>query len=167
MQPVLAYLIAAILLVLAGYFGRQQVLALRRLRGDRELSPPDRSYMRNQAWLRLTSCTLMVVLAAMVAGAYLFGMEDRATELAKIVQAQRERGQEITLTPEQQQFGKLWTSYWIVVTFLLMVVVILAAIDIWTIRRYGRRHLRQIDADRRAMVENEVAILRSQRNGHH
>ena len=52
------------------------------------------------------------------------------------------------------------------VLILLMASLFLAAWDIWAIRRFGRRHLSQIDADRRAMVQEQVTILRSRRNGH-
>ena len=43
---------------------------------------------------------------------------------------------------------------------------LLAAVDIWMIRRYHRRSLQQINSDRREMLEEQVALLRSRRNGH-
>jgi cytochrome bd-type quinol oxidase subunit 2 len=162
----MAYVIAAGLLVLAWYFGRQQLLSLRQLRTDAAVSPEDRRYARNQAWLRLGCCGLMLVLAGLVAGAYASGMEHRATELGRAIQAQRDRGEEVQLTPEQQAFRRLWASYWIAVLLLLLVILILAGIDIVGIWRYRRRHLREIAAERREVIQEQVAILRSRRNGH-
>jgi hypothetical protein len=45
-------------------------------------------------------------------------------------------------------------------------VIGLAAADFFAIRRYGRQQYRQIQEGRRAMIEGELARLRSQRNGH-
>ena len=47
-----------------------------------------------------------------------------------------------------------------------MLLLFLTAYDLWAIRRYGLRHLRQIQADRQAMIEQEISIIRTQRNGH-
>jgi hypothetical protein len=52
------------------------------------------------------------------------------------------------------------------VLILLMSIIFLAAIDFFAIRRFGLRHYRQIQADRRAMIEGELTRIRSQRNGH-
>ena len=41
--------------------------------------------------------------------------------------------------------------------------VLLAAADIWAIRRYSMRHFRQLRDDRRAMIERELAELRRER----
>jgi hypothetical protein len=165
-QAVIAYCISALLLVLSGYFGWQQLRSLSLLRTETDLSAEDRSYLRNQVRLRLTCCALMVGLAIMVAGTHLSGLERQVADLAQKVQGQRQRGEEVVLDPEQQRLGKLFGYYWIVVLLLLLLIVVLAGFDLWSIRRYGRRHLRQIQIDRRAMVEQQVSRLRTQRNGH-
>jgi hypothetical protein len=158
MQPVVAYLIAAVLLALAGFFSLQQILSLRRLRFQPEIPPEDRAYIRQQAWTRLACSILMVLLAVLVAGAYASGLEERAL-------AQRQPGDQAA-TVEQQRFLKLYGAYWITVLVILMVVVLLAALDMWAIRRYGRRHLLQLQADHKASVEQQLAALRTERNGH-
>ena len=160
MQPVVAYLIAAVLLALAVYFSAQQILTLGRLRSQTDLPAEDRTYFRQQAWVRLACSSLLVLLAIMVGGAYASGLQERATAL------QRQPGQEPVLTTEQERFLKLYGAYWITVLVILMVVVLLAALDIWAIRRYGRRHLRQLQADHRAIVDDQLAALRTERNGH-
>lgn len=165
-QALAAYVLAALLLVLSCYISVQQLRSLRKLRLQNELSDEDRSYFRYQVWVRLTGCILMVILGAMVAGSYALGLEDRANEMGKAVHEQRLQGGDVTMTPEQHRFSKLYGAYWITVLVLLMVIVLLAALDMWAIRRYGRRHMKQLEADYRASVEQEVAILRSRRNGH-
>ena len=48
---------------------------------------------------------------------------------------------------------------------LVFAMILLAAFDFWAIARFGIRHHRQIQEDRRAMLESHAARLRSQRNG--
>jgi hypothetical protein len=165
-QAIIAYCIAGLLLILAAYFGWQQKLSLALLHAQTNLTTEDRSYLRTQIRLRLTCCVLMVALSIMVAGAHLSGLERDVAELAERVHGQKQRGEEVVLGPEQQRLGKVFGYYWITVLLLLLVVVVLAGFDIWSIRRYGRRHLRQIQTDRREMVEQQVSRLRTQRNGH-
>ncbi|MBL8794523.1 MAG: hypothetical protein JNM56_11505 [Planctomycetia bacterium] len=108
----------------------------------------------------------MLVLAGLVAGAYASGMEEKAAELGRDLQAQRARGEAVIVTPEQQQFRKFYGGYWIAVLLVLLGVVVLAGSDIVAIRRHGRRQLRQLDDDRQEMIRQQVAVFRSQRNGH-
>lgn len=163
----IAYLIAAGMAALALGFGWQQRETLRRLRGQVEVSAEERAYLHTQAWLRLACCAFMLVLAGLVAGAYASGMEARAADLGKSLQAQRERGvEQPVLTPDEQTFRKFYGGYWIGVLLLLLLTVILASADIWLIRRFHRRTMRKLDAARREMIEEQVAVLRSRRNGH-
>ena len=53
----------------------------------------------------------------------------------------------------------------IIFVMVLLGIIILAAFDILAIRRYGLRQYRQIQADRREMIQEEVARIRGQRNG--
>ena len=165
-QALAAYVLAALLLVVSCYISVQQFRSLRKLRSQTYLADEDRSYFRYQSWIRLTGCILMVILGAMVAGGYALGLNDQANELGKAAQEQKAHGEEPTMTPEQRRIGQLFGAYWIAVLVLLMVIVLLAALDMWAIRRYGRRQLQQLEADYRAGVEKDVALLRSRRNGH-
>lgn len=165
-QATMAYLIAGLLLGLVFYASWQQGRTLSRLRSTEEIAPAERRYLRKQAVLRLVCAGLMLLLAGLVAGAYASGLEDRAAELGRALQEQRERGEEISLTAAQRQFRKLYSLYWIAVLLVLLGVIVLAAGDIVGIRRYARRQLRQLDADRQEMIRQQVAGLRSQRNGH-
>lgn len=165
-QATLAYLIAAVLVGLSLYSGRQQWRTLRRLRSAEVIEATERRFLRTQAGLRSGCAVLMLVLAGLVAGAYASGLEERATELGRDLQAQRARGEAVVVTPEQQQFRKFYGGYWIAVLLVLLGVVVLAGSDIVAIRRHGRRQLRQLDDDRQEMIRQQVAVFRSQRNGH-
>jgi hypothetical protein len=102
----------------------------------------------------------------MVGSYYLFGLDARATALGDLIQARVDQNIKPVLDPEQQRLRWTWLAFWIGTTIVLMTIVFLVAIDIWAIRRYGRRHMQQINADRRAMVEDQLARHRSERNGH-
>lgn len=159
--------IVIMLVGLAGYFARRQWQTLRSLRTDTEQSLEDRAYHLAQAWRRLIGCTLMVAFAGMLAGWYLSGLHDQAGNLR---QQGREAAQQDEapgeFTPEQRRVYRLVSGYWIVAILLLMAMVALACSDIWAIRRYGMRHLRRIQSDRKAAIEKELAAYRSRRNGH-
>jgi hypothetical protein len=164
-QPI-AYLLAVVVAVLAVGFGSQQRNTLHRLRSPSELPQDESKYLRTQAWLRIACCALMLVLAGLVAGAYASGMEARVTDLGRTIQAHRDRGEEVVISPEDKLFRKLYGGYWSGTLLVLFAIVVLAGIDIWMIRRFQRRGLAKINADRREMLEEQVAILRSRRNGH-
>jgi hypothetical protein len=165
-ENIFAVLIFFVLFCLAYYFGRQQMQALRWLHTQPNIPSEDEQYARRQIKLRLIGCGLLVLLGSQVAGAYLFGLEDRIRDLAQHVQRQQQAGEPIALTPEQQALRTVYGIYWIAALVVLSAIVFLAAFDIWAIRRYGRRHLKKIQDERRAMLEGQVARMRTERNGH-
>lgn len=163
-QPaILAYLMAAGLVGLAAYYSWQQVTALRKLRSQPELPALDRSYTRRQAWLRLGCCALMVLLAVLIAGAYASGLEDEARALG---QAARNRAEGEGPTLEQKRFLQIYSSYWNSILLILLVLVILAGLDVWSIQSYGRRRMQQLEEARQDLIDRQAALFRTQRNGH-
>jgi heme/copper-type cytochrome/quinol oxidase subunit 2 len=150
-ERVYGALLVAVLTVLAGFYAWRQASLLRRLRGPHGLSAEEARWRRGQAWRRLFGSALMLALAALLAWAVL---------------VVGERAQGLADTPEGHHFMRLYTSVWIVFLILLLALVILAAVDVWFTRRFSLRQQRKILADRRAMLEREVARLRQGRNGH-
>jgi len=165
-ETIFATLIFLVLFCLALYFGRQQMQTLRWLRTQPDLPPEDEQYARRQLKLRLIGCGLLVVLGSQVAGAYLFGLEERIHQLGQKIQQQKEQGQPVDLDPDERALRTVYGIYWIAALVVLLTIVFLAAYDIWAIRRYGQRHLRRIHEERRAMLKDEVARMRTDRNGH-
>jgi hypothetical protein len=164
-ETIYATLIVIVLVGLSLYFGRQQQQSLRWLREQPDLPPEDQRYYRRQAWLRLVNCGLMLLLAVLV-GVYYIGFDARVAALAELIQARQERHEQVPLDAEQLQLRRLFAGFCFTVLIILMTIVFLVAVDIWAIRRYGRRHLRQINADRRAMIDDQLSRMRSERNGH-
>jgi hypothetical protein len=161
-----ASLLVVLLVGLAGYYAWRQVQTLRGLRGSENLPPEDRRYVRNQAWRRLVGCLLMALFAALLAGWFFLGLDARANELAQMGEAARAQAERPDMSPEQQRSLYFCMLYLIAALLVLLGMVCTAGFEFWAIRRFSLRHRRQIQADCRAMIERQVALLRSQRNGH-
>jgi len=75
----------------------------------------------------------------------------------------------IALNPNQQRSLWFFTVYWVMAILLLLAMVYVAFMDLWAVRRFGLRQIRQLQADRRAMLERQIELLRAERiesNGH-
>jgi len=165
-QLIFGVLLVIVLLGMAGYYGWRQVQALRDMRrGGDNLPVEDRRYARNMAWRRLLGSVLMLLFAGLLIGS--FTLEEPAKELGEQGEAALANGEEFVPSQEQSDFRDFYVKYWIVALLVLLAIVTLAALDFFAIRRFGRRHYRQIQEDRRAMIEREVSRLRGQRNGYH
>jgi hypothetical protein len=151
-----------ILLLLAGYTGWKQWQVLRTSNADTTLLPEDHTFFRKQAGRRLILAVLMVAMAGLLFGT--FFIESRAEELAEKKQAERDRGEEGNLTPEERQFGEFYATVWIFVLLDLLGLVTMAGVDYFAIRRYGRRHYRIIQEQRREMIRDELRRYRREQS---
>jgi hypothetical protein len=149
---------------LAGYFAWRQLQTLRGVARNDNLPAEDRKYFRRQAWRRLVGCGLMLALLALMGGS--FFIEGKAEQVAAEKKAARDRGEAGDLDPEQRLFMKFYGGYWIVILLFVIGLVAIAFADLVSIRRYGQRHYRKLQEDRRAMIERQVIRLRQERNGH-
>jgi hypothetical protein len=149
---------------LSGYFGWRQWGTLRRLRAEPDLPAEERCYLHNQAWRRLVCCALLLVIAGFLVGWFFLEADYRAIRAQAQERAERKEDKE--LTADQQRFLRFFTFYWGVALGLLLVVLSLAALDLWAIARFGLHKHRQLQADHRALMEEHAARLRSRRNGH-
>jgi hypothetical protein len=162
MEHYVAAIVVAACLIAALVLGYRQMIQLRRLKGqEAQLSEEDRVYYRWSTRRRVTGCILLLVLAAMLAGLYLFDIAAGLEDLAAIAEQARGTGQK--MTPEQRAF--VYRSMIYVGTLLLVVCLLLglASWDILAIRRYGMRHRQRIRDDRRAMLERQLPLLYAQR----
>jgi uncharacterized membrane protein YfcA len=157
-------LLIVVLVGLAGYYAWRQVQTLRGLRHADTLAPEDRSYLRNQAWRRLACSALMVVFAVLLGGS--FAIEERAQDLVNVGEEAQARNERPDLDPGQKHFFRFYTLYWVAALLVLLGMMGTALFDILAIRRFGQRHFRKLQADRRAMIERQAARLREGRNGH-
>ena len=164
----LRLIFVAVLLGLAAYFGWRQVQTLRKLASQEVGDAEDRRYLRTQAYRRLFCSGLMVVFAGLLVG-WIF-LDERYREIhAQAQQAQPGAGDGsgTTLTEEQKDFVRLFSVYWIVALLILLVLVALAAVDFWAIARYGWSQHRRLQADHRALLAEQVARRKQERNGQH
>ena len=163
-QIIFGAALVVVLLALSFYFGWQQVQALRQLRRKPDLPREEARHERVKAWRRLVSCALTLVLAGLLGTLMLF-FEGPAQRFADERAALPDDAQP-PWTAEQKTFLRAWGGTWIALLLVLLVVVLLAAIDLWATRRHGLRAYRKLQADRRAMIERQVIRLRQERNGH-
>jgi hypothetical protein len=161
-EPILGALIVVVLVVLAVWFGQKQIEVLRDRPAVDNLVPEDQRYVRRQAWRRLVGCGLMLALAGLLTGWYLFGFHEFANELLALPEPVDGRS---VRTPEQDQMLRYCLYYFIGAIAVLLGMLGVAALDLLSIRSYALRHHRQIMADRRAMIERQVARLRQEGNG--
>ena len=153
-EIVLGSALAALLLLLAGYYAWRQKRILASLGPDDPAwNPEDRVYIRKQAIRRLWCSGLMVIFAFMLVGSFF------------LEQARPEANPNQQDAPEQKEY--LWqvTIYWMVALLLLFAIVTLAALDIVAISRFAHRKTRQLEADRQAIIESHAARYRKDRNG--
>jgi hypothetical protein len=161
-EAVFAVVIVILLVGMAGYFAWRQWQTLRRLSQRTELPAEERQFQRAQAWRRLLGSLVMIVLAGLLVGSYWVGQERQATLLG---QPDAARGTGVPLDPARQQFLTQYSMFWILFGVLLLVMVFLAFLDMWAIRRFARKQFHRIHTERRAMIERQVAQLRRERNG--
>jgi len=162
-QIVFGVILIVLLLAMAGFYAWRQGRTLGGLRQD-DLEPQERRYLRNQAWRRLVGSALMVVLAVMLAAHFV--LEEQANKLVTEGESNQQQGIKRPLHQEEAQFVNFYRNFWGFFVLVLFALIIFAGWDYVAIRTYGKRQYRQIQADRRAMIESELARLRSQRNGH-
>jgi hypothetical protein len=149
--------LVVVLAALAGYYAWRQALMLRRLRGPHDLSDDEALWRRGQAWRRLAGSGLMLVMSGLLAWAVLV-MGGQARQLTRAGPSGD--------TPAAHQFLRLYIGVWAVFLFLLVILIFLVAADIWSTRLFSMRQQRKLLDDKKAMIEREVARLRSGRNGH-
>ena len=146
-------LLASVLVFVAVYFGLRQRRTFAQLRADTEMDAEERSYLARQMRRRLLCSALLVVLAALLIGG-LF-LDDRARALAP------PEGE--PLSQEAKDELRFLIYYWISALLVLMAALFLASWDFLATARYGFSRHKQLEHERRTMLEIEAANLRRRR----
>jgi hypothetical protein len=154
-----------VLIGIALYFGRQQLKTLRGLKSPTFMEPGDRRYLRSQAYRRIFSSFLMVVIAGLLIG-WLF-LEADYRQLEKEMHASGDGQPAAAPTEHQKEFARLFWFYLSAALMVLLVLLVLASMDFWATARYGLTERRKLLADRRALLEAQMARRRQERNGQH
>ncbi|MFL5338936.1 MAG: hypothetical protein ACJ8F7_02115 [Gemmataceae bacterium] len=158
-------LLVLTLLAVAGVYTWRSIRTLRRTTLYHEMLPDDRRYLRRQGWRRLVNSVLMLLFAGLMAGSYVFGLQKRADELGERNQQARAEGRTDPMAPEDREFSRFYGGYWIATLLVLGAIVAIAGLDLWATRRYGLRKFRQIQSDRRAMLQRQLERYRQERDG--
>jgi flagellar biosynthesis/type III secretory pathway M-ring protein FliF/YscJ len=162
-EIVFGAVLVAVLLFLSLFYGWRQVRLLRRLRHGPELPLEEGRFQHRQAWRRLSSSVLLLLLAGLLA--CVLAYEAQAQGLADLL-GSTPPAERPELNPEQRGLVRLWGGLVVALLVVLLLVLVLAALDLWATRRYGLRQYRRLQADRRAMIERQAARLRQEGNGH-
>jgi hypothetical protein len=164
-QIVFGVVLVVALLGLAAIFFWRQWRALASLKHAPDLPIEDRVYVRNQAVRRLICAVLMVVLAVMLV--WSFSLEWRTGQILNQEDAARERGEKPPpRTALDKEVLNQFSWHWIATLIVLFAIIVLAGMDFFAIRRFGKRQYKKIQTDRRNMIERELMRIRGQRNGH-
>lgn len=154
-------LLVLLLVVVAVGFGWRQ---LRTLRQTAESTDDEARFQRRLAYLRLCSSLLLLVMAGLLAGMLLY-VEDATMRLADERHEQKLRGELPPLQGEERELVRISLALWIAFLLALLLVMLLALIDVWAIRRYARQQYGKIRDDRRAMIQRQAARMRRDRDG--
>jgi drug/metabolite transporter (DMT)-like permease len=153
-----AFCLSALLAGIAVVSLRYQLRTGRRLRTE-SLASDDRRYLRGVCQRRTVNGVLLLVLAGMLAGAYLSGGQQELNRIAGLP-FQDPPGER---TPEDDEFVKSWAIYWIVVLAVLFFVIVIAVADYTATSLYARQQFRRIRNEQRTLLERDLAVYRQQK----
>lgn len=162
-QIVAGSMLVVTVVAVAAFFLGRQVQVLRDLRQRPPETENEERHLRRQTYRRLVSSTLLLLLGFLLATALLY-LEGPAQQLADKQALKEAHGEKRELVGADLDFGRLYAGFWIGFLLILMTVVFLVAFDWWATRRHALREHRKIQADRRAMLEQQIARLRHERN---
>jgi small-conductance mechanosensitive channel len=162
MEQLVAWVVVAVSVLAAVALGYRQLTVRKWLhQNEVSLSQEDIQYHRWSIRRRLAGCFLLMLLAAMIAGIYVFNIASGLVELMVLGEKAKETGQK--LNAEQERFLYNSMSYVCVLLLVLMAIIFLVGWDIMAIRRFGVRHRQRIREDRRAMLERQLPLLYAER----
>lgn len=164
MERTVAWVVVGVTVAAAVALGYRQLRVWQWLKQHEvSLSPEDVKYHRWSIGRRLAGCFLLMLLAAMIAGIYVFDIANGLDDLVALGQQVKGTGQK--MTPDQEAFVYHALRYVACLLLVLMAIFFLVGWDILAIRKYGLRHRHRIREDRRAMLERQLPLLYAERRG--
>ena len=148
--------LTGLIVAIAVYFALQQRKTLAMLRHDTGLSLDDRRFWHQQVVRRVVSSVLLFLFAAMLVGWLLLAPGLDALRPPEPVEEMPES------TKESLRF---FVGYVIATLLVFGLVLLVAVIDLLATARYGARHRRLLENDRRAALAEEVERLQRDRHG--
>ncbi|MFO0935718.1 MAG: hypothetical protein U0798_04270 [Gemmataceae bacterium] len=166
---VIAMLLAVPLVVIGAVSTYWQIRGLRLLRARNRVPQDEFQYLHKRHRRRLLNGVVLMVIGGMIAGAYLSGMEQRADQgRAAFAKNHEEQGEDAKSppppTPEERQFFRFWSTYWIIVLVLAFVLIMSATSDAWATRQYGLKIYREMRDEHRARLARDLAVFQQRKS---
>ena len=148
--------LAGLLVAIAVTFALAQRGTFAMLRYDTELSHDDRRYWLGRAVRRLVGSVLLLIFAGMLVGWIFLWPSLEALRPAEPMDEMPENVKESL---------RYLTGYWIAAMLVFGLALLVAVLDALATMRYGARHRRLLENDRRAALAEEVERLQRDRHG--
>jgi hypothetical protein len=148
--------LAGLIVAIAVYFAVQQRKTMAMLRHDTTMSLDDRRFWHRQVVRRMAGSVLLFLFAAMLVG-WLF--------LAPSLEAMRPPEPREDMPESAKETLRLLTGYVIAAMLVFGLALLIAVLDALATLRYGARHRRLLENDRRAALAEEVERLQRDRHG--
>ena len=148
--------------LLGGLTAYLQYRGLRHLASRSHVPSDEYAYLKSRHRRRLLTGCLLCIIGALLAGAYLSGLETKADELGEARPAPAD-GEKPKMTDEQKQLFRIWAIYWIAVIGLVFTILILALIDAVSTRRYWLAQYRNIQEEHNTRLRRDLAVYRQQK----
>ena len=158
----LALLVAVPLVLLGLASAWVQLRGMKQLRSRAHVPSDEFAYLRSRHRRRLLAGVVMITAGALIAGAYLSGLEARANAVAEPdPNAERDADGKRVMTPDQRATVRAWGGYWMVVIGLAFVLLGIAVVDAWATRRYWLGVYRQLKDDHDVQLRRDLAVYRA------
>ncbi len=156
--------VLVVAIVLMGtIFAWKQWRNLRNLKNRDDLPKEDHTYFRQRALRRFFCSVVMVIVAGLLAGSYF--LEAEYQKVTQEVKQRSEGTEKPAIEPEEKDFVRRFTAYWITALLFLLIFAVLAAIDIWATLKYGFQKHRHLQQTHRDQLQEAVQKFRKDRNG--
>ncbi len=156
LELIVGLTLAGLIVAIAVYFALQQRKTLVMLRHDTGLSLADRRFWHRQVVRRLIGSVLLLVFAGMLVG-WLF--------LQPMFDSLRPPEPVAEMPEDTKEWLRFFVGYVIASLLVFGLVLLVAVLDLLATARYGARHRRLLENDRRAALQEEVERLQRDRQG--
>jgi hypothetical protein len=165
MEMFVSLVFVAVLVGIAVFTARLPLRNLKRLCQPELIPSDERRYLGRQARLRLINSAFMLVLAGLLANAYLGGVEKQAGLLTQRIDAKQAGTLEISAEEREtdREFFRYYSYYWIAVLSVLFIILAIAVADLMTTRSYAWGQLTRIRKENRDLLERDLAMYRQQK----
>jgi UDP-N-acetylmuramyl pentapeptide phosphotransferase/UDP-N-acetylglucosamine-1-phosphate transferase len=116
----------------------------------------DRAYLRAQSRRRIVISGLLLIVAGLLAGAYLSGNQQHFEAIGELSELNPPQEP----TEADRQFVKWWTVYWMVTLVFLFVMILGAIVDYVAVALYGRSQYRRIANEQQELLDRDLAMYR-------